>query len=45
MPYEHVAWNGTMPDNQTLTFIFAVEGSSTTSETVQGSSSVVVIPY
>jgi hypothetical protein len=41
----HVWWNGTMPTNTTLTFLFEVEASSNVSETVQGSSSVVVIPF
>jgi hypothetical protein len=41
----HVAWTGTIPTNSSFTFLLEVEGSSTTSEAVQGSGSAVVIPF
>jgi hypothetical protein len=41
----HLWWNGTMSSNQTLTFLFEVEASSNVSEVVQGSSSIIVIPF
>jgi hypothetical protein len=41
----HVAWTGTIPVNTAMTFLLEVEGSSTTSETVQGSGSALVLPF
>lgn len=41
----HVWWNGLMTTNTTMTFLFEVEASSNVSETVQASSSIIVIPF
>jgi hypothetical protein len=41
----YVHWSGTMPSGQAITLLFQVEGSTTSTQTAQGSGSALVIPF
>jgi len=41
----YIHWSGTMPSGQAITLLFQVEGSTTSTQTAQGSGSALVIPF